>query len=59
MQEMLFVGDAQSDFEASSVCGMDFVWRIRSYNAKEIISDREVISVIDMTELSEMIGLLN
>jgi len=32
MEEMLFVGDAQSDYEASRVCGMDFVWRKRPYN---------------------------
>ena len=56
MEEMLFIGDAQSDYEASRVCGMDFVWRKRAYNAKEIKSDGQAImSVNDMTELSEML----
>ena len=55
MEEMLFVGDAQSDYEASRVCGMDFVWRKRPYNAKEIIADEEIITVKDMAELSEML----
>ncbi len=54
-EEMLFVGDAQSDYEASKVCGMDFVWRKRPYDAKEIISDGAVISVENMTELSELL----
>ncbi len=55
MEEMLFVGDAQSDYEASRQCGMDFVWRKRPYNAKEITADGELITVKDMTELSEML----
>ncbi|TFB10751.1 HAD family hydrolase [Candidatus Marinimicrobia bacterium MT.SAG.3] len=56
MEEMLFVGDAQSDYEASRVCGMDFVWRKRPYDAKEIKSDgQDIITVKDMTELSEML----
>ena len=55
MEEMLFVGDAQSDYEASRVCGMDFVWRKRPYNAKVITADGEIITVKDMTELSKML----
>ena len=54
-EEMLFVGDAQSDYEASRVCGMDFVWRKRPYNAKEITTEGELITVKDMTELSELL----
>ena len=54
-EEMLFVGDAQSDYEASRVCGMDFVWRKRPFNAKEIEVAGELITVSDMTELLEML----
>ena len=55
VEKMLFVGDAQSDYEASRACGMDFVWRKRPYNAIEIAADVEHITVKDMTQLSEML----
>ena len=56
VEEMLFVGDAQSDYEASMACGMDFVWRKRPYNAIELAAEGEYMTVLDMTELSEILS---
>ena len=53
--EMLFVGDAQSDYDAAISLGMDFVWRKREFEPKKIIADKVFVTVRDMFELIELL----
>lgn len=53
--EMLFVGDAQSDYDAAISLGMDFVWRKRDFEPKKIIADKVFVTVGDMFELIDLL----
>lgn len=53
--EMLFVGDAQSDYDAAISLGMDFVWRKRDFDPKKIIADKFFITINDMFELINLL----
>ena len=53
--EMLFVGDAQSDCDAATSLGMHFVWRKREFEPKKITADKDFATVSDMFELIELL----
>ena len=55
IDEMLFVDDAQSDYDAAVSLGLDFVWRKRDFDPKKIIADKFFITISDMFELIELL----